>query len=329
MTSAPGKKYRKITRDDRRIPRIPETLLNQVLARFCEGESLERLAPEFGVGTATLYRRIPAMIGIHRYRAIIDSQRKKDVPARLLKEAWKRVQNGEQIEKIAKEYEMGSTTLHRKLVKLVGAEKYKETMDRKLNREIPEPMLTEIIRRLCNGEPMTILEREYGIPRLTLRRKVMRRIGRKKYIEIMERTKPLKRRMPPGYGSPKAKLQGADSLLELGIRRLLEEHQVTFVHCKDLQLNGHWYIPDFVIGCIIIEVTGVTIRDYWIRYKRKTRDYLEAGYEVIIVTSDRVYNLATKFLGSLGAHVIRYRDFENCIDDMLRMTSATNEQKHL
>jgi hypothetical protein len=268
-----------------------------------------------------LYRRLPHMIGVDEYKAIIVKRKTKRIPKTLIEEAWRRVQNGEQVERIAKEYKIGWSTLHRKLIQLVGHEEYKQIMDRKLNRQIPDALLGIILNRLDNGEPMTALDREYGIPRLTLKRKIVQRIGRKKYNEIMERTKPLKRRMPPGYGSQEAKRNGADSMLELGIKKLLERHGIAFDYHKDLHLNGHWYIPDFVIGRTIIEATGVTMEVYWKRYQRKVKDYIENGYRVIIVTSDRVHQIANKYLLTSGSNIIRYRDFEKNIVQVLVQAS--------
>jgi hypothetical protein len=257
------------------------------------------------------------MIGAKEYKAIIDDRKRKKISKELIDEAWIRVQNGDQIERIAKELGIGWTTLHRKLMESVGSENYKRVMDRKLNRRLPETLLRRILYRLELGEPMTALEKEYGIPRLTLRRRIVQKIGRKRYNEIMESTKPFKRRMPPGYGSLEAKRNGADSMFELEIKRLLEQKGIAFEYRKDLCLNGHWYIPDFVIGRTIIEVTGVTIEQYWKHYQQKVKDYIENGYRVIIVTSDRVYRIANEYLLTSGAWIIRSKDFEQNLEETL------------
>jgi hypothetical protein len=128
----------------------------------------------------------------------------------------------------------------------------------------------------------------------------------------LENYKQAARRIPPkGYGSPEAKKQGADSKLELEVKELLKKHGFHFEFHKMITIENRWHIADFVSGTIILEVAGLALANYWVRYRRKTRDYLKLGYKPVVITPTHILAIARRYLPKQRVIIIKYNEFKN------------------
>jgi hypothetical protein len=165
-----------------------------------------------------------------------------------------------------------------------------------------------------------------GIGRPGLAKK-LRRDNEPKYTRIMRLSK-INREIFRGYfGSPEARRQGADSLFELGVKRLLEKHKIRFRFHPTLRLGKYRYIPDFLLfDDLILEAAGFFTNGYWRYCREKAKNYIKAGYIVFFVVLDHVSNKAEKCLPN-QVRVIKYSDFKKDPRKTLRIKRKDSASK--
>lgn len=263
----------------------------------------------------------------HRYKEIMNNRRKqktvwkKRIPDALFKELANRLQNGEPSTRLSNEYKINRKTIPRRLPKIIGQRKYRKIMDARRSHgiRIPLAQLKRVKKDLEKGQTLTGLAKEYNIGLTTLRRRLPQIMGLEEYKRTVRRIPPI------GFGSPEAKKQGADSKLELEIKLLLEKHGIHFEFHKMIIIENHWYIADFVSGKTIIEVAGLTLTSYWIRYKKKIHDYLEIGYKPVVITPTHIQEIAHKYLPKHRVKLIKYNDFKNNTAQILKRIFSTTD----
>lgn len=305
----------KIKRAKLRTPAISE-----IWRRLEGGEPLARLAKEYRINHGTLSCRLRQFYG-RKYKEVMDKRRARIPP---VSEILRRSEGGEPLTKLAERYRISRRTLSRRLQQEIGKERYEE-LDK---RRAQIPPIFEILRRLEDGQLLTKLAREYKVTRNTLSRRLQEALGKEKYKEIMKvkyiKQRPYPKQLYPNRYALRRKLErGAESRLELEILRILEERDIQFEFHVSLKMGRRKYAPDFMLSRhTIIEAAGVTFRHYWEYYRKKIRYYVRHGYTVIVVVPNNLRRRAEEYLPRHWAAVIRIKDFERKIDEILEQTST-------
>nr|MDO8098129.1 hypothetical protein [Candidatus Njordarchaeota archaeon] len=315
--------YKKIM-DDHQRRRISITTLRKIGNELKEGATVKRLAKKHGIGESTLCRRLPQVIGRKKYDAIVHKRTWPRISSTLISNAQKKLENGESVNQIAREQDVSTNTLRRRLSQTMGRDRYRELTKTHLCKPVPLTVLRRIAKRVQTGELLLKLATEYGIGYRTLRRRLASLIGRKKYRRLMKATASSKRRIPGCFGSKEARKQGADSQFEHQVKTLLEKYKVKFEFHRPLKLGKHRTFPDFTLpNHVILETAGLSFKDYWKYYRRKTGYYIEADYKVFVVVLDGLYKRAMKYLPS-DVTIIRFSGFKSNIEDYIRALVNAN-----
>ncbi|WXG43618.1 MAG: LysM peptidoglycan-binding domain-containing protein [Promethearchaeati archaeon SRVP18_Atabeyarchaeia-1] len=245
--------------------------LEWALRRLRNAELLTKLSNEYGVSRKTLRSAFRLLIGEGEYSAIIDRKARKQVP---IKKVLRRFKSGETLKSLCMEYHVTWETLRNILTKAIGEEEYRKLVPMhrggRARRQLP---VQEVLTRVKAGQSLGRLAKAYNVSWLTLKRRLVELVGKDGYKSARKRTTRIRvkpRRATVGYGSPLAKENGADSLIELKVRMLLQNNRVSFGYRESLVVRGHCYEPDFMFGDrTIVEVMGVTNTEYWTRCHKK------------------------------------------------------------
>jgi transposase-like protein len=268
------REYRRIVNERHPHRRIDE---RSVWRRLENGESARSIATKIGISHGTLRKRLERL-DRKRYQRIMNQRKRRYIVP--MPEVWKKLEKGETLQRVATEYGIPPQTLRTKLVRL-DRDRYMAIRQRQLLGPVPKE---ELFRRLASGESVTKIATDLGIYYSKMQR-IFQRMDMELYEDIIERTRTIKAQ---GYGHEEARKQGADSDFELQVRKILEEHNIKF-SSPTLKLGRHTYFPDFTTSDdIIVEAAGVTNRDYWERYREKTRNYAKHRQPALIVVP---YNL--------------------------------------
>ncbi|WXG45222.1 MAG: hypothetical protein WED05_00590 [Candidatus Atabeyarchaeum deiterrae] len=245
--------------------------------RLDNGESARKIAEKYHISHSNLRERLERL-DKKRYKKIMIKRGAQHIVP--ISETWKKLEDGEPLGKIAQKYSIPPETLRRRLVKADRDRYMAIRRKRKLGTVPPEILF----RKLAGGESVRKIAQEYCMYPEKLRRRLLQ-FEREIYEEIIDRTRAIK---SEGYGSQEAKAEGADSDFELQVRKILDEHSIKFCS-PTLKLGKRRYFPDFMTSDrTIVEAAGVTNREYWERYREKTKNYLKHGYPALIVVP---YNL--------------------------------------
>jgi lambda repressor-like predicted transcriptional regulator len=379
-----GEEIYKAIIDERCRKPVP---IQEALTRLRNGESMKKLSKEYSIDKDTLRRRLVKLIGEEKYEAIINEKAKKARKQVPVREALRGLENGQSVTKLSKEYGVCGKTISSVLQDSIGQPRYREIMDKR--RQVP---IEKVLRRFNNGEPLEKLSKEYKVCWKRLRNLVVNALGEEEYRnairkhrmsvsenvgrrlraqvpvhEILKKVKSgqslkrlaleydvswytLKRRLVEligqdgykaarrhirrirvkphrvtvGYGSPIARQNGADSLIELEVKTLLESHGIHFKYRQIFEVNGHCYEPDFMFDDnTILEVMGVNHERYWKRCRKKLKDYLENDHKVFAVIWDYVTVNISKYVPK-GVSVIKISEFKRNIETYAETLKANN-----
>ncbi|WXG43406.1 MAG: hypothetical protein WED04_05110 [Promethearchaeati archaeon SRVP18_Atabeyarchaeia-1] len=279
-------KYAEIMKTRRNAQEIVD--LRSTWAELKNGMPITEIARKRKINRATLARKLRRDDPM-KYDGIMMTRRHAEKKIVDLQAVWTELYGGTSLTRVAKEYDVSHATLINRL-RRDDARNYTRVAKKHRHAEKKNVDLQTVWTELARGLPVTQIAKKYKVAYPTLAGR-LRRDNIKKYRKIMEEVRPLKRRISTGFGSPEAKREGADSMLELRVKKLLENHGACFEFHKNLKIREHWYIPDFLFGHTILEVTGLESTDYWNHLKKKAEDYLDSGYGIYVVTSDRAYKI--------------------------------------
>jgi hypothetical protein len=253
----------------------------------------------------------------------------------LVEKAVRRFRNGEPLQRLCKEYKMRWTKLRNAATNLLGEEEYRRTLSknrvtlskeagRRRRERVPA---REVLNRVKHGEGLQRLAKEYDVSWLTLKRRLVELIGKDRYKKIRKRIRRIRTKphtITVGYGSPIAKQNGADSLMELEVKTLLEKYGIQFKYRQILEANGHCYEPDFIFrDGTILEVMGVNHEKYWKRCHEKLIDYLENHHKVLVVIMDYVTINISKYIPR-EVTVTKISEFKRNIETYAETLKAKN-----
>nr|MDO8098210.1 hypothetical protein [Candidatus Njordarchaeota archaeon] len=200
-----------------------------------------------------------------------------------LQETWTELESGTSLRKTAKKHEISHPTLLRKLRR--NDEKRYTRIMKSMNPRNPvvkrsralSKVSAGLLKEFEDGTSLGELSRKYAVYKRTLQRRFINIFG-DRYRELIKT-----RRV--GFGS---KTGLGDSELETEIMKLLKENGIRFNFHTALAVEGHRYIPDFVVGDnTVIEVTGMTTRRYWEHTSEKLMRYIKSGHKVVLVIQRR------------------------------------------
>jgi hypothetical protein len=253
----------------------------------------------------------------------------------LIEKALRRFRNGEPLQRLCKKHKIRWTTLRNAATNALGEEEYRRTLSKNrviLSKEIGRRRLErvavqELLKKVKNGEGLERLATEYNVSWLTLKRRLVELLGKDGYKKIRKRIKRIRvrpHRITVGYGSPIARQNGSDSLMELEVKTLLESYGVHFEYRQILEAKGHCYEPDFKFSDgTILEVMGVNHEKYWKRCNKKLRDYLESDRKVFAVVSDYLADNKSKYIPK-AVTVTKISEFKKNIGIFVETLKAKN-----
>lgn len=225
-----------------------------------------------------------------------------------LQKAWTELENGRSLRRTAKKHRVSHPTLLRKL-RQNDKKRYALIMNSmdpknpavKRSRALSK-VNAELLKEFESGTSLGDLSRKYGFYKRTLQRRFMNIYGNK-YKEFIK-TRRVGFGLRTGLG---------DSELETEIMKLLEENDIRFNFHTTLSVEGHRYIPDFMVGDnTLIEVTGMTIRRYWEHTSEKLKRYIKSGYRVILVIQRRKLKSVQHYFPRLSKWfvVVKYEELK-------------------
>lgn len=283
--------------------------------QFKQGHLLANLSKIHKISQPILSNQIQALIGRKTYYKIL--QRRKHNPsnkilASTIKAAATQLEQGAKVIDLCRQFNIHRKTLRRRLRRLLG-NKYDQIIQ---GRRKPEKLIQELAQQFLNGESLSQLSKQSGIPLSTIHRRLPKTIGEDHYREIMR-----ERLLHPAFGTRGA----ARSKYEAEIENLLIENNIPFIKMV-IEIEGHKYQPDFILLTsppIIIEATGMNIDSYWIKYKHKLQHYLGIGYLAIFIVPDAsVYNKARKYIHERNV-LIKLKEFKNKINSLKKAPDGT------
>jgi lambda repressor-like predicted transcriptional regulator len=259
-----------------------EPSLKVIWAELEIGVSLTRITQEHQISRSTLADKLRRE-NRNRYMSIMSSQSRNLEKNVDLPKVWTELERGTSLARIAGEHQMSHPTLREKLrrndeERYVGIMRLMDSRDPAVRRSRAlSKVSADMLKEFEQGSSLGELSRKYGVYKRTLQRRFMNIYG-DRYREFFTT-----RRV--GFGS---RTGLGDSEFETEIMKLLKENSVRFSFHEKLRVEGHAYIPDFLIGeNTIVEVTGMTTRRYWDHTSEKLRTYIRNGYRVILVIQRR------------------------------------------
>jgi lambda repressor-like predicted transcriptional regulator len=220
-------------------------------------ESSVSIAKEYSVSKTALSNVLKEIDG-ERYKRIMSRRTLRQRILPIVSKIWKRLENGDLITAVAKEYNTFDSTLSEVLQK-IDRKRYEDTMRKRALRTLRQriiPEISDLWKRMQSGESLFAIAREYGVNMVTLRC-MLQRIDGRRYEDVMTRRREIQHLAK--------RSEGADSLFELEVKRTLEQYGVSFEFHPKLQKCQ--YLPDFKIGEMLIEAAGLSYGNYWMHYR--------------------------------------------------------------
>nr|MDO8099027.1 LysM peptidoglycan-binding domain-containing protein [Candidatus Njordarchaeota archaeon] len=155
--------------------------LRKVWKKLEHGETLATIAGKYGISSKTLSKALRRIDG-DKYEETKNKKRREQLILPMTNEVWKRLEHGETLDAVAREYKVSYTVIS-SVLKRNDTERYESIMRNRRRKELNLPV-AKLWKKLKRGNTVTAIAKEHDIKGNTLAH-ILQRIYGNEYDRIM------------------------------------------------------------------------------------------------------------------------------------------------